>query len=276
VDEGEATKRFVAGVFDRASPTYDRIGVDFFGVVGRALVERAALRPGERVLELGCGRGAATFPAAERVGRTGRVLALDLAEGMVARTREDLEAASLDHVTCRVGDAESPDVEPASWDAVLASLVLFFLPQHRQAIRSYRQLLSPRGRLAFSWFAGDDARWEPVFEALVADLPEAERSPRRTHEDGPFGGPTAMDSFLTHAGYTPVTHVETVTVRYPDEATWRTSLWSHGMRGTVEKLRDAGLLEAALARATGELDAVRGEDGSFEWIPRIAYTVARP
>lgn len=270
----EAVKQLIAGIFDRASDTYDRTGVEFFGTVGRTLVERADVQPGERVLELGCGRGAATFPAAERVGPDGFVHAIDLAEGMVARLRADLDGASLRQVFCAVGDAANPQVDEEAWDVVLASLVLFFLPDHREAMRSYRRLLRPGGRLALSWFAGDDSRWDPVYEALVAELPEDERAPRRPGAGGPFDNPSAMDAFLEEAGYRPVTDVQPLAVRYPDEAAWWATLWSHGRRLTMEKLRDAGLLDSTMRRMSSELDAVRRADGSLEWVPDIACTIA--
>ena len=272
----EAVKRSIAGVFDRAADTYDRTGVEFFGIVGRTLVDLAAVEPGARVLDLGCGRGAATLPAAERVGPKGHVLAIDLAEGMVSRLRAEVEQAGLSQVVCRVGDAEDPDVEPGAWDVVLASLVLFFLPNHQGAMRSYRRLLRPGGRLAFSWFAGEDPRWDPVFEELVDELPEAARGPRRPGQDGPFANPTSMADFLTDAGYTPVTEVQPVVVRFPDEAAWWATLWSHGRRAALEKLRDEGVLESTMARMSGVLDAVRTPDGELEWEPQVAYTVATP
>jgi ubiquinone/menaquinone biosynthesis C-methylase UbiE len=271
---GDDAKQSIAGVFDRAADTYDQTGVDFFGTVARTLVALAAPEPGARVLDLGCGRGAATLPAAERVGPGGHVLALDLADGMVSRLRADVEQAGLRQVECRVGDAEDPQVEPGEWDVVLASLVLFFLPGHREAMRAYRRLLRPGGRLAFSWFVDDDPRWGPVFDALVAELPEATRGPRRPSQGGPFANPQAMDAFLTDAGYRAVTEVRSVTVRYPDEATWWSTLWSHGRRATLERLRDEGVLESTMTRMSAHLDAVRTADGALESIPRIAYTVA--
>ena len=273
-DNGLQAKQSIAAVFDRASETYDRTGVEFFGVVGRTLVERAAVQPGERVLELGCGRGAATVPAAERVGVTGHVLAQDLAGGMVSRLRADVEQAGLSQVTCRVGDAEDPQVESRAWDVVLASLVLFFLPNHQRAMRSYRELLRPGGRLALSWFAVEDTRWDPVFEELVAELPASSRSSRRPGQDGPFASVDAMDAFLREAGYDPVTDVVPVTVRYKDDATWWATLWSHGRRATMERLRDEGVLESTMARMSEHLDGVRTEDGALEWSPGIGYTVA--
>ena len=273
-DDGHRAKQSIAAVFDRASDTYDRTGVEFFGVVGRTLVERAAVRPGERVLELGCGRGAATLPAAERVGPTGHVRALDLAEGMVSRLRADVDQAGLSQVTCRVGDAEEPGVETGAWDVVLASLVLFFLPDHQRAMRSYRELLRPGGRLAHSWFAVEDTRWDPVFEELVAELPASSRSSRRPGQEGPFTSVDAMNAFLREVGYHPVTEVVPLTVRYPDDATWWATLWSHGRRATMERLRDEGVLDSTMARMSKHLDGVRTEDGALEWSPGIGYTIA--
>lgn len=267
-------KQSIAAVFDRASETYDRTGVEFFGIVGRTLVEQADIGPGDRVLELGAGRGAATVPAAERVGADGHVLALDLAEGMVTRLRDDLEAMGLSQVTCRLGDAEAPDAEPDAWDVVLASLVLFFLPDLDGAVRSYRRLLRPGGRLAFSWFAVEDSRWDPVFDSLVAELPDDVRSARRPGLEGPFADREAMDTYLRQASFNPVTEVRPMTVRYADDATWWATLWSHGRRATMEKLRDHGVLESTMARMTAELDEMRTDDGALEWSPGIGYTVA--
>lgn len=272
---GEAAKRSIAGVFDRASAYYDRTGVDFFRPVGRTLVELAGIRAGERVLELGSGRGAATFPAAEAVGPTGVVRAVDLAEGMVSQLRADVAAAGLDQVTCEVGDAEQPAAAAGEWDVVLASLVLFFLPDHQRAMRGYRDLLRPGGRLAFSWFADDDDRWDPVFEALVAELPKETRGARRPGSGGPFEGPATMDAFLEAAGYTVTTTVRPITVGYADDDTWWATLWSHGRRATMERLRDEGVLESTRGRVGTALEAIRLDDRSLVWTPRIAYTVAR-
>src|SRR5687767_2902240 len=113
MDPGER-KASIAAVFDRAADSYDRTGVEFFKIVGRRLVELAAPQPGERVLDLGCGRGAAALPAAEAVGSSGRVHATDLAPGMVAGVLDEAAASGLTNVTAEVGDAEAPEVPAAS------------------------------------------------------------------------------------------------------------------------------------------------------------------
>src|SRR5262245_12377842 len=121
-------KARVAGVFDRAAPTYDEVGVRFFEPAGADLVRAAELRRGDRVLDVGCGRGASLFPAAMTVAPEGAVVGIDLAPGMVAAVAEELQRRVLPHVTVGVGDAEAPEFPDRSFDAVLAGFVLFLLP----------------------------------------------------------------------------------------------------------------------------------------------------
>ncbi|MBW6439200.1 hypothetical protein KZ829_36295 [Actinoplanes hulinensis] len=60
-------------IFNEAADDYDSVGVDFFSPFGAALAEAAAIAPGERVLDVGCGRGTVLFPAAAATGPPGRV-----------------------------------------------------------------------------------------------------------------------------------------------------------------------------------------------------------
>lgn len=273
--EATEAKQAVAGVFDRAAGTYDQTGVDFFGRVGRRLVDLVDPQPGERVLDLGSGLGASALPAAERVGPSGRVLALDLAPRMVAGLAERAAAAGLAHLEARVGDAEAPDAEPASWDAIQSGLCLFFLPDCAAAVRRYRDLLRPGGRLGVSWFGVDDERWDPIYASLVAELPAEEHGTKRPG-GGPFDSPAAMDTFLGEAGYVDVhTHLADLTVVYENEQQWWDTLWSHGRRFTLERLRDADVLESTMRRMSPDFDPVRRPDGSLEWTASMAYTIAR-
>lgn len=67
----------VADVFDALATTYDQTGMPFFRAVGARLVEQLAPQPGDRALDIGCGRGAVTIPLARAVEKTGAVLAVD-------------------------------------------------------------------------------------------------------------------------------------------------------------------------------------------------------
>ncbi|MEV6034618.1 methyltransferase domain-containing protein [Nonomuraea sp. NPDC052116] len=145
-------KEYLAGVFDRASGTYEQVGVPFFAPVAAELVRQAAPGPGDRVLDAGCGTGASLVPAAQAVGPTGRVVGLDLAPGMVAAATAEIERYGLSHATVLLGDAErAEELLPGErFDVVLAGMMLYFLPDPLAAVRSMTGLLRSEGRLAAS------------------------------------------------------------------------------------------------------------------------------
>ncbi|QLQ36601.1 class I SAM-dependent methyltransferase [Micromonospora robiginosa] len=163
-------KTAVTQAFNQAAASYDRMGVEFFTPMGRRLVERVAPRPGERVLDVGCGRGACLFPAAERVGPTGRVLGVDIAEAMVAEAREAARRAGLTTVEARVMDGEHPDLPARSYDVVTGSYSVIFFPDAPAALARYAGLLADGGRLGFTSpvFTADTFPFlPPVFTELI-------------------------------------------------------------------------------------------------------------
>jgi SAM-dependent methyltransferase len=265
----EEVKAGVAGVFDRAAATYDQVGVDFFQPIGRFLVSRTDPQPGERVLDVGCGRGASALPAARTVGPTGAVLATDLAPSMVAAVQES--AAELPWVTAELGDAEQPPDGP--FDLVQASLVLFFLPDLDAALRRFREVLRPGGRLGFTWFGERDQRWDPVFVALTADLPDGER-PSRPAGDGPFSSIEVMHGHLADLGWAEVTTetlVHDVVVRDVDH--WFEWTWSQGFRFVLENLEARGLIAPARERVAVEIDRL-ATGGELAWRAEVHATLA--
>ena len=197
----------IIDVFDRVSGEYDSVGVDFFTPMAAALVRVAAPLPGERVLDLGCGRGAALLPAARAVGPAGRVVGIDLAPGMVSRTRA--ETAKLPQVSVVVGDAQQPDFPAGSFDLITAAMVLFFLPDPPAALGAYRRLLRPGGRLAFSSFAAHDPRYPLALRILTrfAQEPPPEFKPHAM-----FGSADKLRSATAEAGFSR-TRVSEIDVR---------------------------------------------------------------
>ena len=272
---GDRTKQSAIDTFERAAASYDRVGVDYFQVFGARLIAAAALRPGQRVLDLGSGRGAVLFPAARAIGPTGYAVGIDAAPTMVALTSVDATALGLTQVEVRLGDADEPPGTPGEYDAVLAGLVLFFLPDVSVAVHRYATLLKPGGLLAFSWFGPDDARWTPVFTALDRYLPHP---PDRSAPPDPtdvWRDPESIRTMLIAAGYVDIETVEeTFEVTVPDVETWWNWSFSHGGRDYFEGFpvdRHAEI-KAAAAAAMGE---VRRPDGSLSVRPVLRFTTAR-
>ncbi|KRF36430.1 class I SAM-dependent methyltransferase [Nocardioides sp. Soil805] len=260
------------GVFDRAAETYDQVGVTFFGTVARSLVDRTAPRHGERVLDLGCGRGASALLAARAVGPSGCVHATDLAPRMVAGLHS--RSGDLPWLSAEVGDAEHPPVGP--WDVIQASLVLFFLPDLASAVDRYRVALAPRGRLGLTWFGAADESWAPVYAALVGGLPEEDRPPRNVTTSGPFESPASLERLLGAHGYGDVVTTEVrVEVVFEDVEQWWAWTWSQGQRVLLEAHERHGTLHT-LRESVDPLLEERSERDQLRWWTDVRCTIARP
>jgi ubiquinone/menaquinone biosynthesis C-methylase UbiE len=116
------------------------------------LAGRAALLPGQRVLDVACGTGVVARVAAERVGGTGRVAALDINPGMLAVARS-LPAVAGARVAWHRGSALALPFSAGAFDVVLCQLGLQFIPDPLAALREIWRVLIPGGRLALNVFS---------------------------------------------------------------------------------------------------------------------------
>ncbi|MCG8351086.1 MAG: methyltransferase domain-containing protein [Chloroflexales bacterium] len=111
-------------------------------------IELAQIRPGEAVLDAGCGTGDLTLALKRRVGPEGHVYGVDAAPEMIAAARRRILRATTD-VDLRVAAVESLPFSEAFFDVVVSSLVFHHLPGDAQieAIAEIRRVLKPTGRL---------------------------------------------------------------------------------------------------------------------------------
>ena len=237
-------KQSVAGIFHRASSTYDHIGPNFFAHFGRNLVAHAKLPRSGRVLDAACGRGAVLFPAAEAVGPDGFVDGIDLAEGMVERTSRDAANRGLSHVEVHRMDAEHLDFPDATFDVVLCGFAIFFFPQLDRALREFRRTLKPGGQIAVStWGNKFDRQWEWFDQLKKKYLPPSpEEEKESAASDGPhFDTPEGMQDIMTRAGFGNIQVLsETADFIYATKDEWWESQWSHGRRGILERIERTG------------------------------------
>jgi ubiquinone/menaquinone biosynthesis C-methylase UbiE len=271
IDHGR--KERIVGIFDRAAPTYDRVGVEFFGPPGRQLAELAGLRPGDRALDLGCGRGASLFPAAEAVGPDGEVVGLDLAPTMLAETAAEARQRGLTWVRVGQGDAEHPeehpDVRAGGFDAVIAGFVVFFLDDPVAAVARWGRLLRPGGRLVLSTFTppadAEKAMWAAVAEAVRPYQPDG-----YDPDAGPAGpGPEIFTTGWLAALFdgSGLIDVETVEITQRTEIPSPDRVWdfvlSAGGRPLLERITDERRPAARAALADVAAAHLRQPDGSY-------------
>jgi ubiquinone/menaquinone biosynthesis C-methylase UbiE len=263
----------IAGVFDRAADTYDDVGVAWFRPIARGLVDELAVRPGERVLDIGCGRGAALEPLARDAGPNGDVLGIDLAPRMVQRTAHDLR--DLPQVQVRVADATAPDLPAASFDVIASALVLFFLPDPGAAVRSWAQLLVPGGRLGVTTFGPQDQRWQALDAVFTPYLPAAMLDARTSGQRGPFASDEGVAQLLREAGLIDVrTAHRTVEAVFRDADQLLEFSWSHGQRAMWEAVPEPEH-DTLRARITGAVHELTGGAGPLTFTQHVRHTLGR-
>ncbi|WP_305021963.1 arsenite methyltransferase [Methanohalophilus sp. RSK] len=108
------------------------------------------VKEGDIVLDLGSGGGFDTFIAARKVGKTGKVIGVDMTEDMVAKARKNAEKYEFDNVEFRQGDIEFLPVDTGSIDVIISNCVINLAPNKSKVFREAYRVLKNDGRMYVS------------------------------------------------------------------------------------------------------------------------------
>ena len=192
--------------WDSAAEAWDRWGPfigRWLGAATEAMLDMAAIGPGQRVLDIAAGAGEQTLAAARRVGSQGQVLATDISPGILDYAQRAAQAAGYDHVQIKALDGEAHDALPAeSFDAAICRVGLIYFPDQQRALRGVRQCLKPGGRIAVVVYA--TAEKNAFFSLPVGIIRRrAKLPPPLPGQPGPFslGADGMLAAALERAGF---------------------------------------------------------------------------
>ena len=268
MDDGAEAVRRVARVFDEIAEDYDQSGVSFFGPIAEGLVELLDPRPGEHLVDVGCGRGALTFPAARAVGPGGRVTRVDISPTMVDLTRQAASDAGLVQIETAVVTPDGLGLPEAAADVVASSLVLFFAPDPESTLATWMRLLRRAGGSASPPSGEPDPTWKRVEQLFAPHLPPALLDARTSGEAGPFSSDEGVEGLFARCGATDVRSVRRpLDVHFDDATAWRRFSMSTGQRA-FSAVRARGAPRAAVPRGgrdpRGRAHRRRGHRGGPE------------
>jgi SAM-dependent methyltransferase len=218
------------------------------------LMAAAAIAPGERVLDIGCGNGRTSRDAARAAGAGGSVLAVDLSGPMLARARRSAEDDGLTTIRMEQGDAQAYPFPAGSFDVAMSRLGVMFFADPVAAFTNIGTALRAGGRLAILvWQPLAANEWMTAMREAVAvgrDLPVPPAG-----VPGPFGlaDPDFASSVLKSAGFADIDFAsseEPFNIGPDAETAYRFAAGLH-----VVTLMLADLDEAAEARALDNLRA---------------------
>ncbi len=255
-----------------AAENYERYFVPTIGIpFATALLEAAGLHRGERVLDVACGTGVVTRLAAEQVGSSGAVAGLDINPAMLAVARSVSSSGAA--IEWHEASAESLPLADGSFDVVLSSLGLQFVPDKASALREMRRVLAPGGRLAIATVGPTPPLFAILEQALVRHLkPEVAAFMRvvfSLHE------PQELETLTSGAGFRDVeVRSTTLTLTLPGPADF---LWQYvhstPLAAAVEQIDDAGRVALEGDVVTGWRSFVKG--GALADDLNVVLTTAR-
>ncbi len=240
-----------------APECYERYFVPSIGApLAGDLVEAAALRPGERVLDVACGTGIVARLAAERVGATGVVSGLDINPGMLAVAgAATLPGPAIDWHVAPADDAPMPD---GAYDVVLCQMGLQFFPDKPAALREMHRVLAPGGRVILNVPGPEPELFTILAEALAHHIdPELAPFVRQVFS---LDDARELQVLLDEAGFSEANAVPTTrSLALPGPAAF---LWQY-VRSTP--------LAAAVAAATEGARAGLERDIVARWEPFVHH-----
>ena len=191
-----------------------------YGPASEKMLDLANVQVGSRVLDVAAGTGEQTLMAARRVGQSGYVLAADISANMLSLAAEAASKAGFTNVDTRVMDAETLDIDPDSFDAVICRNALMLFPDPAKALTEMRRVVKPGSKVAVMVFSAEERNpHHGIPFAIIRRLgnipPPAPGEPWMYA----LGDPGALEDVYSRAGFLNVSvHAVPIQRRLPSAA----------------------------------------------------------
>jgi len=257
-------KNRVAGIFSRSAPTYGKFGSHYFNIFAERLLSHMKGFPGATILDVATGCGAILKRVLPMIGQKGKAVGIDISPKMIETLQKEIRKPN---VSLFCMDAEQLSFADNTFDIIYCGFALFFFPDPKKALREFKRVLKPGGKIAVSTWGKMSIHKQAVHERFLAmDIDP-------TIIAFPMPSIQELNALFTETGFSEVRVVhDRLEHLYANFDQWWNGLWGHGMRTGLEQLN-----EEQLASLKAELyEELKGEyrpDGFHENL-EVFYTLA--
>jgi ubiquinone/menaquinone biosynthesis C-methylase UbiE len=217
----------------KAVEEHDRLGHGLHEKTDARFAELLAPQTGDVCLDIATASGTLALALADKVGREGRVVAIDLAQGMLDYAERKARARRLRNIEWKIMNAQNLEFEDESFDVVACSLAIFYFPDIPGALKEMLRVLKPGGKVGITT-ADPETAFSPLSQPYMASL-------RKLSEELKIDQPAYSDtsnltrkkagllSLVKEAGFKDVEIVEdNIPVRFTTLQDW----WEYGRGST--------------------------------------------
>ncbi|MDH5649927.1 MAG: class I SAM-dependent methyltransferase [Gammaproteobacteria bacterium] len=257
-------KQQIKTTFSTVASGYDNPAMRYFPFCGDKLIALVSPRPGEKILDVAAGTGAATIAAAQMVAPGGRVTAIDFSEPMLEKLEKNAAKMALFNIDVHVMDAETLEFRSDYFHHVLCSFGLFFMDDMDQALRQWIRVCRPGGSIAFTSFGSE------AFEPMMSMFKEkvTQLSPGLLTPDKPCGMELLTDKsvcrqLMENAGLVDC-QITTLQMGYHLKSVddWWDIVWSSGLRGMLMQLSQDEIGRFKIEHF-GQVESLQSEQGIY-------------
>jgi len=153
--------------WDKAAAYYENFWQHQLKPAQDKLMEMINLQPGEKLIDIACGTGLVSFPAAEILGSNGFVVATDISDEMVKLGNDLSQEKNCTNIRFQRMDAEELQLPDEQFDVAVCALGLMYVPDPLKALREMYRVLKKDGRAgAAVWGQRSHCGWAEVFEII--------------------------------------------------------------------------------------------------------------
>lgn len=157
----------ITDTYDERSKNHDKS--EWHRNTALRLVEELPIESGDSVLDIATGTGTIAFHAASLVGSSGKVVGIDISQGMLAQANKKLSASGLNNLEFSISDAENLEFPHRSFDRIYCASAFFWILDPVGTLKHWHDLLKSEGKLGFHALPDTSYVWVSVAQRVLEE-----------------------------------------------------------------------------------------------------------